>query len=126
MAIVTLTTDQRVNLEGNARFQALVRAAIYNQANYWRNIDGTNIADAGDAARWAKSRYLSVGIIQNPNGIDFTSWLKQYIIILKDIAVVDDEEEYTEDGVIDYMLENSKFDELSDLVFNLRIQKVEF
>lgn len=126
MAIVTLTTDQRVNLEGNSRFQSLVRMAIYNQANYWRGMDGTNINNATDAARWAKSRYLSVGIIQNPNGIDFTSWLKQYVIILKDIAVVDNEAPYSEEEVINYMLDNAKFEELSDLVFNLRIQRIEF
>lgn len=126
MAIVTLTTDQRVALEGNSRFQSLVRMAIYNQAIYWKNIDGTNLNTAEDLARWAKSRSLAVGIIQNPNGIDFTSWVKQYVIILKDIAVVDNEAPYSEEEVINYMLDNAKFDELSDLVFNLRIQRIEF
>lgn len=126
MAIVTLNTDQRVNLEGNSRFQSLVRAAIYNQANYWRSIDGTALNNANDLARWAKSRFLAIGIIQNPTAIDFASWLKQYVIILKDIAVFDDTQEYSEEEVLNYMLANGKFDELSDLVFNLRIQQISF
>jgi hypothetical protein len=132
MAVVTLTNDQRIAMKANSRFQILVRFSIYNQANYWKNIDGANPVDAAAAQRWAKSRFLSYGIIQNPTGIHFESWLEQYVIILKDIAVVDNvanpdpEAAGFYDSVLDYMIENSKFDELADLVFNLRIQKVEF
>lgn len=125
MAIVALTTDQRVNLEGNARFQNLVRMAIYNQANYWVGLDGSSVP-GNDRIRWAKSRLLSAGIINNPTAIDFQSYLKQFVIKLKDIPVFDNANSYDEDAVLNYMLANSKFDELADNVFNLRIQRIEF
>jgi hypothetical protein len=126
MAIVALTTDRRVNLEGNSRFQALVRAAIYNQALYWMNVDGTDFSTASDLARWAKSRFLAVGIVQNPTAIDFSSWLKQYVIILKDVEVYNDANAYNEEEVLDYMLSNGKFEMISDLVFDLRIKQIQF
>lgn len=125
MAIVALTNDQRVQLEGNARFQDLVRMAILNQANYWRGQDGSS-PPANDRIRWAKSRLLSTGIVLHPTSQDYTSWARQFIIILKDMLVYDNGQAYDEDNVLDYMLANSKFDELADLVFNLRILSIEF
>jgi hypothetical protein len=125
MAVVTLTPDQRNAIENSARFQSLVRLSIYNQASYWKGVDGAGLSSV-DALRWAKSRYLSVGIINNPNGIDFTTWLKQFIITLKDVAVYNDSVAYDENTVLDYMLSNSKFDELADLVFNLKITTITF
>lgn len=125
MAIVSLTSDQRVNLENNTRFQDLVRIAILNQSNYWRGQDGTN-PPGSDHIRWAKSRFIATGIVLYPTSQDYASWARQFIIILKDMLVYDDSQQYSEDLVLDYMLANSKFDELADLTFNLRILKVEF
>jgi hypothetical protein len=123
--IVALTTDQRIELENNARFQNLVRMAILNQAIYWRGLDGTTVP-GNDRVRWAKSRLLATGIVLNPTSQDYNAWVRQFIILTKDMAVYDDTNAFNVDTVLDYMIANSKFDELADLAFNLRILKVEF
>lgn len=125
MALVALTNEQRVAIKNNTRFQNLVRMGVYNQANYWKGQDGANLAAAA-AKRWAKSRYLSVGIMANPTAIDFVGYLEQYIIAMKTMAVFENSAAYNEGTVIDYMIANNKFDELSDIVFDVRIERIEF
>jgi hypothetical protein len=126
MAIITLTDKQRISIEGNADFQNLLRTAIFNEAIYKKTLSGAGLVNADAANVWAKERFLAYGVVHNPGGIDFTSWLKQAIMILKDMAVYDNANTYLEATVIDYMIANSKFTELAGLVFAMKREKIEF
>lgn len=126
MAIVALTNEQRIAIEGNSRFQNLVRTAIFNEANYKKTLAGNGLGSAAAAEAWAKERFISYGLVQNPVTIDFNSWLKQGIIVMKDMPVYDNGNAYNEETVITYMVDNNKFAEIAGLIFILRSQQVEF
>jgi hypothetical protein len=132
MAIIALTPDQRIAMKANPRYQSLCRVAVENQASFWDAHDGTAFSTAANLERWAKSKFLSAGIILNPNAQDYANWVSHFTIILKNMQVVDDvanpdpDDIGFYDAVLDYMIANGKFDELADLSFNVEIQKLQF
>lgn len=135
MAVITLTNDQRIAIENFQRFRNLVSQAVLNQAKYWMDHSGNNLPSV-DAIRWARSRYIGVGLVLNPTVLQLDLWVKHFLMLLKNIAVVDnvanvppaaDADQTTfQNKVLDYMIANGKFDELADLAFNIEIQKVTF
>lgn len=127
MALVTLTTEQRIQLKNNQRFQSLFRTAVLEEARYTSTLPGDNITTPQAAEDWAKKRYLSVGLMNNPlGGWTFNEWLEQAWIVLAGMAVYDDANAYDEEEVVDYMRDNNKFTELAGLVFTLRMKTLHF
>lgn len=126
MAIVRLPDERRFELEKNERFQKNVRIAIFNLAQYWKDHDGSPFAGAA-LLRWAKMRFWSHNrIIANPGNIDFDTYLKQFISVLKNHDVYDEAmNPYSEDTVIAYMIAQNKFAAIIEQVFDLRILDIE-
>lgn len=124
-----LTSDEKMTLAANARFQFLCRQAILDKAAYWTGLDGTVLPGGQTAvtlARWAKSRLKSQALIQVPLAITDAD-VQQFMIFLKTMILWDNAvSPFNTDTLCNYMIAQSKFDALADNWMDQKIRYIDF
>lgn len=121
--MAVITQAQVLELEQNASFQNISKQFIRDRAIYVAGQDGTAGNTAGlSPVDWAKQRFISKAIIHHPNSQDYQSWASQFSMFLKGQDVWDTDAATT----IQAMVASNKFEELANLTFALRAERIEF
>ncbi len=70
MASVALTVDQKDQLRQSTKFAAMIRNGSFSKATFWAINTSPTAVPGGQTdpniIRWAKSRFFSVQVLQNP------------------------------------------------------------
>ena len=120
-----ITPEQMIALENHARHRDLCKQWVKDIATYIRGLN------TGDEA-WAKKRFIAAGIAYHPNSQDYSEWVAQMTTSQKGAVIWDGiDAEITEqnlDATVDFLNSNggAKYDEMANLVYTLRSQKIEF
>lgn len=135
-----ITEEQRIALEANGRYQAVAKQYVKFIAQYLMSQDGTpgegGILKFGGRTplQWGAQRNIAAGISLHPNSQSYEEWAAQMCMRLKgqDVwqAVADDDPaialQKSIDATITWMINNGKFEELSNDVFALRGTRIAF
>jgi hypothetical protein len=120
-----ITPEQMIALENHQRHRDLCKQWIKDIATYMRGLDSGN-------EDWAKKRFIAAGIAYNPNSQDYSTWVAQMTASQKGAVIWDgaDAEITPEnlDATVDFLAANNgaKYDEMANLVYTLRSQRIEF
>lgn len=120
MAIIT--DEQRIELERNARFQDVTKQFVKNRGIFLTTNNGNPPPGSMTQIEWAKQRTIGAGVVQHPNSQDYNEWTMQFSMFLKGQDVWNTDADTT----ISAMIASGKFDELSELTYALRAQRIEF
>lgn len=126
-----ITPEQLVALASNTRHKNLCIQGIKEIATYLRTQDGTTNNTAGRTpVGWAKVRSIAGSIAQHPNSQDYGEWTEQMSQTLKGQPVWDGVDEVINDAnlnaTVDFLIDNGKYDEITNLIYDLRSQRIEF
>lgn len=122
MAVVTISDEQRIELEKNSRFQDVTKQFVKNFAIFIVGNNGDAPPGGMSKVEWAKRRTIGAGVVNHPNSQDYQEWVAQFSMYLKGQPVWDTDIDTT----ITAMIASGKFDELADLTYALRAQRIEF
>lgn len=123
-----LTNAEKEQLQSSTRFKSEADWAIRNFASYWSSTDqgqiGTQIGQVG-YENWFKNHIFATDKMQS--GINDPDISLTFLVLAKgmnlwDSAVIP----FNIDTVIDYMIANSKFDELATGYASLKTQSILF
>lgn len=118
-----ITQQQVLELEQNQNFKDVAKVFIRDRANYVTGQDGTPGNTAGlSPVDWAKQRFIAKGIFLHPNSQTYEEWSTQFAMFLKGQDVWNTDAATTIAG----MISSNKFEELANLTFALRAERVEF
>lgn len=133
-----ITQEQVIELEGNSRFQGVVKQFVRDFATYITQQNGTTGNLAGlTPENWAKQRFIAKGIALHPNSQNNQEWVSQVSMLLKgqNVWVAGTPENpgppvvpavSNADATITAMIASGKFEELVTLTYTLRASVIEF
>lgn len=124
MAYLNPTNEQKAALKNSVRFQNEVKWALLNTANYWKNNDGAG-KDAAGATLWYKNRHIGMQLLSNPVGLITEQEYYLAAILSANYLIVSDQG-FTVDTTVDYMIAQDYFAAISDNIFAMKIQTVQF
>jgi hypothetical protein len=123
-----LTNEEKQILQSSVRFNNECDWAIRNFSSFWSSTDGTvissQIGNVGYQA-WFKNHIFSVGTMIS--GIDDPNITMTFCVLAKGMNLWDNSiSPFNVDTVINYMILNSKFEELSTMYVSLKTQSIIF
>ena len=124
MAYLNPTNEQKAALKDSVRFQNEVEWALLNTANYWKNNDGAG-KDAAGAENWYRHRHIGMMLLSNPVGLVTDQEYHLAAVLCANYLIVDDQG-FDMEAVITYMIAQDYFAAISDNIFSIKIQTVQF
>lgn len=128
-----ITPQQVLELEANQNFKDVSKQFVRDRAAYIAGQDGTPGNTAGlSPVEWAKERFIAKGILLHPNSHDYNEWASQFSILLKGQDVWDTDAATTifnmsqPGNTNPPVLAQGKFEELANLTYEMRRQRIEF
>lgn len=121
----SITPEQMIALENHQRHRDLCKQWVRDIATYLRGLNN------GDEA-WAKRRVIAAGIAYHPNSQDYSEWIAQMTATQKGAVIWDGADAAITpenlDATVDFLDANggAKYDEMANLIYDLRAQRIEF
>lgn len=112
-----ITPAQMIELENYQPHRDLCKQWVRDIATYLRGLN------TGDEA-WAKRRVIAASIAHHPNSQDYSEWIAQMTASQKGAVIWDVDVA----GTVAFLNQNggAKYDEMANLIYDLRSQRIEF